>query len=236
MKTSVHKTNDLNDTSASTRARAAASAIQSWAPTHVCVRTTARPGTATKMGLCRAKACSGYYAATGRTCAVVTTRETATRWLTRFNYFHWLEKLLAVPRQPSLIILDAAKYHLVRDAENSPDVSEMRKSDCQQFLRERSFDLPEHSTHSTFAALKTRFCAWVHENVKYEITKCAEAQVAQGGPRPASLQQPAGTWRWFWLTYHKGTKMANVEVWLKASFKWHDTDRGQHRTDSKTCI
>lgn len=156
------------------------------------------------------------------------------------NYMHWFDKLLAALKQPSLIILDNAKYHLARER---PDVRRMTKAECQQFLRDRGEEIAASGPSSHVPSLKRRIREWISANVPLEVVRRAEAAghaVARTPPRLSSVQPI----ELFWAqvkgevgrAYHRGTTLDMVEQRLVAAFKAADEDDGRHRPDGQTRV
>lgn len=146
--------------------------------------------------------------------------------LNSVHHLQWFDKLLAALKQPPLIILEEANYHLVPEAYNSPDIKRIRMGHYQQFLHERGVDVAKQGSHSPVAALKTPNGAWVGENVKKGITKREDAKRHRVVLIPLHYS-PLQHMELFWIevkgevgrAYGKGTKMADVEMRLKASLK-----------------
>jgi hypothetical protein len=87
------------------------------------------------------------------------------------NYVHWWwTKLLPNLKQPSLIILDNAKYHLVY-GEHVPKWSKMKKAECVAFLQSKQvvYDLGTSAVE-----LKQEVKRYVERNEKPEIIRLAE--------------------------------------------------------------
>ncbi len=82
----------------------------------------------------------------------------------------WKDQLLSNLRQPSIIMLENAKYHLVYD-ETVPKLSRMKKQELVAYLV--SIGVPLHGEHSVLQ-LRNMARQWINENEKIAIVMTAE--------------------------------------------------------------
>lgn len=89
------------------------------------------------------------------------------------NFVNWWKtRLLPNLRQPSLIMLDSAKYHLVKGS-HVPNVGKMKKEELQEYLQ-----LKEVIFDARLSVVELRSLAkeWIKQNEKAEIVNLAEAE------------------------------------------------------------
>ena len=84
----------------------------------------------------------------------------------------WRNQLLPNLTVPSLIILDNARYHLVKPVD-TPRPHKMKKQECLAFLGMKGL-LEEGMENETALQLKQRVKDWVEANVPVEIVRLAE--------------------------------------------------------------
>ncbi|KAG7373531.1 DDE superfamily endonuclease [Nitzschia inconspicua] len=89
------------------------------------------------------------------------------------NFVAWFrDKLLPNLRQPSLIMMDNAKYHLVY-GDDVPKPSKMKKEECLTFLQMNQVEIPERATAVELKALVKNH---IRENVPFECERLAKEQ------------------------------------------------------------
>ena len=82
----------------------------------------------------------------------------------------WSDQLIPNLRQPSVIMLDNAKYHLVYD-ETVPKISKMKKQELICYLESKGVSM---EGQHTAIQLRTMARQWIKEHEKYAIVKIAE--------------------------------------------------------------
>ncbi|KAG7373516.1 DDE superfamily endonuclease [Nitzschia inconspicua] len=89
------------------------------------------------------------------------------------NFVAWFrDKLLPNLRQPSLIMMDNAKYHLVY-GDDVPKPSKMKKEECLTFLQMNQVEIPERATAVELKALVKNH---IRMNVPFECERLAKEQ------------------------------------------------------------
>ena len=89
------------------------------------------------------------------------------------NFTKWFkEQLLPGLKQPSLIMMDNAKYHLVYGS-HVPKVGKLKKTELQAYLQQKGV---EYGPSSTAVQLRKLAKDWVNANEKPEIFRLAEEQ------------------------------------------------------------
>lgn len=84
----------------------------------------------------------------------------------------WKNQLLPNLHQPSIIMLDNAKYHLVKK-ENAPNAAKMKKEELRQFLLSKNLELEHVLSITQFREMAKD---WINTNVSPEVVSLAEAE------------------------------------------------------------
>lgn len=110
------------------------------------------------------------------------------------NFVNWWKiQLLPNLHQPSLIILDTAKYHLVYDTD-VPVLSKTKKAALQEYLARKGVSVDPHDTG---IQLRHRAEEWIRDHEKPAIVKLAEElghQVLFTPPNHPDLQPIRMVW------------------------------------------
>ena len=81
----------------------------------------------------------------------------------------WFDKLLAGLKEPSIIYMDNAKYHLVK-GDDCPKPNKMKKAECATFLASKNIEVdPRWSAME----LKRKVKEWVDDNIPMEVDRLA---------------------------------------------------------------
>ena len=139
------------------------------------------------------------------------------------NFFQWwIGQLLRNLHQPSLIMLDNAAYHLVKD-DGVPKVSKLKKAELKEYLISKGDEIDPVAS-----ALELREMAkdWIKTNEKPAIVKAAEAlchRVLFTPPYHSDLQPIELVWALIkgniGREYKKGTSLEIVHQRLLQQFK-----------------
>lgn len=141
----------------------------------------------------------------------------------------WRNQLLPNLTQPSIIIMDNAKYHLSKPPD-TPDPIKWKKAEILTFLTERGESVDSNVSAVEAKGLMRR---WINSHVKAEVVQLAEAAghtVLFTPPHYSDLQPIELVWAHIkgnvGRQYSKGTTLAQVKSRLDGEFERLNSEEG----------